>query len=211
MIPECICVCVKKKPLWLRLISSYDAVRATIDGKSPPLSHKPDVLLQEVRVSVGNISLWLQCGGLWPSHSCRLFIQWKWEKLRKVPPATLVSRDSKWEPECLAGSLHYKLEFRGRVFAGQLREARRRWSHSLSRSLSQVIASQSWFGRRRLCYAGTLQRLSGLEAVLLPRPHRASSVLWGSPAVIEPQCAALCSNNANWIPSAGQVHSELSE
>lgn len=108
------------------------------------------------------------------------------------------ARKWKWEPFSKSGekaeSLRRSSRFRGCALGRQLREAGRGGGVTLPGHC------QSGWGR------------SGYDSRNLQMAHQTV----GHPLLSEearlvsnPKCAAIASNNANWVPSVGRVHAEL--
>lgn len=106
--------------------------------------------------------------------------KWKWEQFSKS--------------EEKAGSLRCRTRFRGCVLGHQLREA------DGGGGVTLPGHCQSGWGRS--CYDSRNLQMAH-QTVGHPLLSEEARL------VSNPKCAALASNNANWIPSAGRVHAEL--
>lgn len=152
--------------------------------KLPPLSHKRDALLQEVQVRIGNSSL------------C--------DSVKVLVPCTAAVCSS--ESERSSGRCPLLLSHQ--ETPSQSRSPRQEASVT-TLSSEVVFWIVSWGkpgGRWSQSLPGHCQSgLMWLRVIVLRQhkppngspDHRASSVLWGSPAGIEPQRTVLSSNNAN--------------
>lgn len=175
--------------------------------KLPIHSHKPHLLLQEVRVSKGNIPLFYSVKIFDPTTAKDYSRSESDRSSGRVPSASSISKDPKWGQTSLTGSFHFNLKFKGCVLDCQLREARGKWSHSVpGHCQSGLIRMKEIVLRQQ-----EPPRCSQASRLCVSPDHRAFSVLHWSPSVIEPQCTVLSSNNANYVPSAGQVHDKFSE
>lgn len=205
-LPVFICVYIKAL-LWLRSTSSHaaESLSATIEGSFLPFLTDLIVLLQEAQVGAEETPPLLQRAGPWPRHSCSQFAQWKWEKFRKVPSASSVSRDPERDHKSPGRkpSLQPAVQ---RPSCGRSAEGSRGKVKSLS---CQVIASQSWFWHEgdRVTTAGTRERLSGLKAL----SHQTTGhPLSSEEARLLSNPSAQRSPLTMWTesPSAGQVHAK---
>lgn len=160
--PVFICVYMKER-VWLRLTSSNatESLECHNRRKLPPRSHKPDVLLQEVQVSIGNTLLCDSVKVLDLNTAVVYSCSESERSSGRYPPLL-------WHQETPSENRHPWQEASVTTLSSEVVFWIVSWGKPREGevTLCQVIASQTWFGWGWSCYDSR-----NLQAALRP---------WGS-------------------------------